>query len=68
MRTINTEENTTRDNSLIKAKAGGVQAFGKKENMVILVRLQRAVKKFLKYNPRIRNKRNHFGGNVRKKF
>lgn len=58
--TFNTDDNTTRDNSFIKAKGGAAQQFQNKSNMLLLVKLQRSVKKFLQNSSRNKYKRNHF--------
>lgn len=62
-RTVNTDDNTTRDTSFIKVKGGAVQQFQKKENLLVLLKLQKCIKRFLRTNPRVRNKNLHFQGN-----
>ena len=62
-KTINSEDNT-RDNSVsMKAKANIKNFFDKKDNLAILIKMQKCVKKFLKTNPRIVHKKNYFGNN-----
>jgi hypothetical protein len=60
--TVNTEDNT-RDNSILKAKGGAAQYFQKRDNLLVLIKLQRTIKKFLRTNPRQSYKRNHFANN-----